>query len=76
MQNGLAGGLLTHKAKGQAFGNQVTRFKCSFVVGGAVCKTTELRFISFHSDLLAYFGRLKCYSTIFKIMVGIVPFLG
>ena len=74
MQNGLAGGLLTHKAKGQAFGNQVTRFKCSFVVGGAVCKTTELGFISFRQS--AYFGRLKCYSTIFKIMVGIVPFLG
>ena len=50
MQNGLAGGLLTHKAKGQAFGNQVTRFQFSFAVGGAVCKTTELGFISFHSD--------------------------
>ena len=46
----LAGGLLTHKAKGQAFGNQVARFKFSFAAAGAVCKTTELGFISFHSD--------------------------
>ena len=50
MQNGLAGGLLTHKAKGQVFGNQARRFQFSFVVGGAACKTTELGFISFHSD--------------------------
>ena len=50
MQNGLVGRLLTYRAKEQAFGNQVRVLQFSFAVGGAVCKGTELGFISFHSD--------------------------